>query len=104
ARLPRGRLDGLAEAALRPGLVERLGQQQLTLEAVKLGLLEPVVVLLREAQRLVQRLPRVPEPAGLCVGVDERGEVVRKSHPRTGGPVGIETLEELRQRLLRPAL
>jgi hypothetical protein len=28
---------------------------------------------------------------------------VRKSHLRTGGPVGIETLEKQRQRLLRPA-
>src|SRR5438094_278114 len=36
ALLAPGRLDGLAEAALRPGLVGRLGQQQLTLEAVKL--------------------------------------------------------------------
>src|SRR4029077_3138609 len=36
--------------------------------------------------------------------VDQHAEVVRKSHLRTGGPVGIETLEKQRQRLLRPAL
>ena len=62
ALLAPGRLDGLAEAVFGGGgLVGRLGQQQLALEAVQLGLVAAVVVLLGDRQPFVQRLVRVLE-------------------------------------------
>ena len=95
ALLAPGRLDGPAEAVFGGGnLVGRLGQQQLALEAVQLGLVATVVVLLGDRQPLVQRLVRVLEPAGLRVGIAQHAEVRRNAHFRPGGPEGIEPLEE----------
>src|SRR5580704_9036012 len=58
------RLDGLAKALFGcRGLVERLGQQQLSHETVQLGLLAALVILLRKGQTLVQRPARFFESA-----------------------------------------
>ena len=92
ALLAPGRLDGPAEAVLGGGgLVGRLGQQQLALEAVQLGLVATVIVLLGERQPFVQRLVRVLEAPGLRVGIAQHAEVRRNSHLRPGGPEGAET-------------
>ena len=47
---------------------------------------------------------RVLEPAGLRVGVAQDAEVERKGQLRTGGPEGVEALEEQGQRFVQLAL
>src|SRR5207244_3966056 len=78
--------------------------QQLALEAVQLGLVATVVVLLGNRQPLVQRIVRVLEARGLRVSIAQQTEVRRNADFRPGGPEGAEPLEENRQRFLPPAL
>ena len=71
-------------------LVGRLGQQQLALEAVQLGLVATVVVLLGNRQPFVERRVRVLEPPGLRVGIAQHAEVGRDADFRPGGPEGTQ--------------
>src|SRR5262249_35475169 len=105
AVLPPGRLDGLAEAALRgDALIGRLGQQQLALEAIQLGLLETLVVFVREGQSLVQGPPRVRYPAGLRRGGGKHAELRWKEQLSPAGPEGLQPLQEEGHRFLPLAL
>src|SRR5262249_12484544 len=88
------RLDGGKETGLGGGLVIRFSQVQLTLETVQLGLLEAIVVLLREGQTLVQRLAGIVEAAGLRVRVAQHAVVTRQKHSGAGGAIGVEALLE----------
>ena len=105
ALLAQSRLGGPAEAVFGGGnLVGRLGQQQLALEAMQLGLVATVIVLLGDRQPFVQRLVRILKARGLRVGIAQHAEVRRNPHFRPGGPEGTKPLEEKWQRFLAPAL
>jgi hypothetical protein len=85
-------------------LVGRLSQQELALEAVQLGLLNSVTVLLGESEPLVKRHVSLAKPCGSRVGVAEEAELEGAEDLGAGGPEAVEAFLEQGERFVRPTL
>ena len=103
ALLPPGGLDSRAEARVGGGLVVRLGQPEVAQQAMQLGLVEPLVGLLCERKRLVERACAVIEAAGLGVCGAEGAEVEREAYAGARGAKVAEPAYQQGERLGRSA-
>src|SRR5271155_6228411 len=61
---------------------------------MQLGLLESVLVLIREVQPLAQGEVRILEPARPGVAVAKKTEVIRKCKFSAGGPIGLKACDQ----------
>ncbi len=70
---------------------------QLAQEAVQLGLLESVLILIREVQPLGQGAVRILEPARPGVAVAKKTEIIGKCKFSAGGPIRLKARNEQRK-------
>src|SRR3974390_392745 len=70
---------------------------QLAQEAIQLGFLESVFILIREVQPLGQSAARILEPARPSIAVAKKTEIVRKCNLSAGGPIGLKARDEQRK-------
>src|SRR6516162_183155 len=70
---------------------------QLAQEAIQLGFLESVLILIREVQPLGQSAVRILETARPGIAVAKKTEIVRKCDLSAGGPIGLKALDEQRK-------
>ena len=80
AVLPPGDVDGAPKALFGfNALIGSRGEEQFSLEAVKLRLVEAIVVLVDDCQRFGQRCERLFEAPGLGIRLSQHAEIVRNT-------------------------
>ena len=101
--LPSGDVDGALKALFGSSLVGGRGEKQFSLEAVKLGLVEAIVVLVDNGQRFVQRCERLLEAPGLRIRLSQHAEIVRNTEFGAGATKLVQAIEKERQRVVTAA-
>ena len=105
ALLPPGDVDGALKAHFGfDTLVGRRGEKQLSLEAVKLRLLEAIVVLVDDGQRFVERRERFLDTPGLGMRLSQHAEIVGDTELGAGATKLAQAVEKERQRVVTAAL